>query len=89
MTKATFMKRLAVALAVGVSLTACDGGDSYDAPTVPPAAITEVPASASASSRAYSEFAASLARSESAEGLGLNLVVTPPLSETDEPIAVS
>ncbi len=88
MTQATFMKRLAVALVVGTALSACGGGDSSDAPAVPPAAITEVPASASASSRAYTEFAASLARSESAEGLGLNLVVAPH-SETDLPISLS
>ena len=88
MTKATFMTRLAAALVVGTALSACGGGDSYDGPAAPPAAITEVPVSASASTRAYSEFAASLARSETAEGLGLNLVVAP-RSETDAPIPVS
>ena len=73
-------------------LAACGGGhdDEVDMP-VPPTAATMVPASALASSAAYTQFALSQSQttSESDEPLSTSNVDQAPASETDEPVAVS
>lgn len=80
------MKQMLAVLATGLALGGCGGGSSYEQePASAPAAVREVPASALASARAYSEFAASLALDERHEGLSLHGVVAP-TSETEEPI---
>ena len=77
---------VAAVLAAGL-LTACwDDSDNVSVPT-PPVAGT-VPASATASSQAYSQFIASLAEDNLGEPLDIDNV-QPPVSETEEPIDVS
>lgn len=71
-------------LTLSTGLAGCFGGDD----TPMPAPSNEVPASATASPTAYSEYAGSLAATDSAEPLDVDKVV-PPTSETDEPIDVS
>jgi len=68
-------------------LTACGDGPQADEMTAPPAAATEVPPSATASPAAYTQFAASLADSETRAPLDVNQV-TPPTSETAAPLAL-
>ena len=78
--------RIMSVLLFGVGLAACGGGDdAAPPPAPPPVVVDEVPASATASTAAYGQFAGSLAASETAEPLALDKVV-PPTSETDEPI---
>jgi hypothetical protein len=79
----------ALATALVTLLSACSNGSQYDTPVAPatPAAITEVPSSALVSARAYSEFAGSLVKSESAEGLKLSAGAAP-ASESEDPIPV-
>lgn len=70
-------------------LAAC-GGDSNGTPptpAAPPAAITQVPASAVANDAALEAFAFNLPQTETAEPLTLELVPTLPGSETEDPIA--
>lgn len=87
----TFIMRTrtaAVALGTAVTLGACWDGDDGDAEmTTPPAASNTVPASATASSRAYTMFAATLAPSDGATPLDLG-DYTAPTSETEAPEAV-
>lgn len=83
--------RLGVAAAAAALLAACGGG-SNDHPETPPATPTDtVPDSATASVRAYTEFAAQLvsraSTSETAAPLMLN-AASAPLSETDSPLPV-
>lgn len=76
------------ALMLSAGLAACGGSDDAPAPmppAPPPAASNEVPASAMASPMAYSQYAGSLAASDTTEPLDVDKVV-PPTSETDEPI---
>jgi hypothetical protein len=69
-------------------LAACGGSsDSHTEPTDPQAGAT-VPASATASPQAFSQFVASLAENNQAEPLDLD-AVQPPTSETEEPIDLS
>ncbi len=86
--------RLGVAAAAAALLAACGGGssDQPETPAPPPATPTDtVPDSATASVRAYTEFAAQLvantANSETAAPLMLN-AASAPLSETDSPLPV-
>ena len=71
-------------------LAAC-GGDSdspVTPPAPPPAPITQVPASAAASTMALESFAFNLAQSDDTEPLSLELLPADlPTSETEEPIA--
>ena len=73
-------------LMLTVGLAACGGGDDPVPP--PPVASNEVPASAYASTTAYSQYAGSLAANEATEPLDVDKVV-PPTSESEEPIDVS
>lgn len=84
----------ALALGSALLLSGCFGGGGDDAlveAPVPPVAATMVPASALASSTAYTQFAVSqsLTASESDEPLSASNVDVPPSSETDEPVSVS
>jgi hypothetical protein len=81
------LKRSAIVASLLLSLAACGGGSSSPDP-VPPAAANEVPASATASTMAYSAYAGSVAPSESSDPLSV-AKVTAPTSETDEPIEVN
>ena len=88
------MKRGFTTCALGllVLLAAC--GDRNDSPAPvtsipapPPAASNEVPSSALATARAFSEFVATLMADD--RGMGLTVTAGPgPTSETDQPIAV-
>lgn len=70
--------------ALALVLGACGGGGDDDAVM----AVNEaVPASALASARAFSAYATSVPADDGAEPLRLERVV-PPVSETDEPIAL-
>ena len=76
------------ALMLTVGLAACGGSDDpVPAPPPPPVASNEVPASAYASSTAYSQYAGSLAANEGNEPLDIDKVVAP-TTETDEPVDV-
>jgi hypothetical protein len=79
----------AIAPALLTLLGACSNGSDHDTPVAPasPAAISEVPSSALVSARAYSEFARSLIKSESADGLKLSTGAAP-TSDSEEPIPV-
>ncbi len=83
--------RLGVAAAAAALLTACGGGGGAD-PVEPPATpLDTVPDSATASARAYTEFAGVLiadARATTA-GVPLRLNAAPaPVSETASPLPV-
>jgi ABC-type glycerol-3-phosphate transport system substrate-binding protein len=71
------------ALAAAALLAACGGGSSHE--MAGPSDADEVPASATASPGAYTQFAASLQPSETGEPLEMRKVTTPPTSETDLP----
>ena len=79
----------AVAAGGALLLSACGGGSSsaVDMPATP-AAATQAPASAGASTSAYTTFAQSLRSSESAAPLQLNLIAQPPTSESDAPLPI-
>jgi uncharacterized lipoprotein YajG len=74
-----------IALGLTAALAAC--GDSPQTAEVTPPASNEVPASATASSRAYASFTGSLAKSDTQAPLDVSKV-TPPTSETEEPQAI-
>ena len=76
---------LPILLGLTAALAAC--GDNPQTAEVTPPASNEVPASASASSRAYASFAGSLPKSDTQDPLDVNKV-TPPTSETEEPQAI-
>lgn len=76
-----------VSALAGLLLAACGGDGSPPAPVPPPAAITQVPASAAADDAALEAFAFNLPQTENTEPLTLELVPTLPTSETEEPIA--
>jgi uncharacterized lipoprotein YbaY len=80
------MKLLTLALAAscGLLLTACND-DSDDMPT--PSVDNTVPASAQASTAAWTSYTAALPDSDSAEPVDVN-AATPPVSDTEEPRAV-
>lgn len=79
------LQHLLLAAAAALLLAAC-GDNPADAPETPPPPVTEVPASATVSATAYTQYAASLQPSETASPLGVNLVATPPTSETEAPV---
>ena len=73
-----------LATAAALLLAAC-GDSPRDEVAAPMAASDEVPASASASPSAYTQFAASLDNSETRSPLQVNKV-KPPTSETEAPL---
>lgn len=77
---------ISAAAAAACLLAACGGSDP-GLPDAPPVA-TEVPASARATTLAWTQFAATLPASDSAEPLTMGTEPAP-TSETDEPIAVN
>jgi hypothetical protein len=79
------LHNLVLTLGLAASLAAC--GDSPQTAEVNPPASNEVPASATASTRAYASFAASLPKSDTQDPLDVSKV-TPPTSETEEPQAI-
>ena len=79
------LKNVLILIGLAAALAAC--GDSPQTAEVTPPASDEVPASATASTRAYATFAASLAPSETQSPLDVSKV-TPPTSETEEPQAL-
>jgi hypothetical protein len=78
---------IGVSALAGLFLAACGGDSDNVTPAPPPAAITQVPASAAASDLALETFAFNLPETENTEPLSLALVPTFPTSETEEPIA--
>ena len=81
---------IGVSALASLFLAACSGdSDNVTPPTPapPPAAITQMPASAAASDLALETFAFNLPETENTEPLSLALVPTFPTSETEEPIA--
>lgn len=81
---------LGVTAVASLFLAAC-GGDSDNVisqtPAPPPAAITQVPASAAVSDASLEAFAINLPETDNTEPLSLALVPTLPTSETEDPIA--
>ena len=74
-----------MAVAAAALLAACGDSSQYT-PATPPAASNEVPASASASTMAYAQYANSLPKSETQAPLDVSRV-TPPTSESEAPLA--
>ena len=71
-------------LALALLLSACGGSSSPEVEAPPPVAANEVPATAFASTEAYTRFAASLSPSDTTEPLGLGTAAAP-TSDTEEP----
>jgi hypothetical protein len=72
-------------------LGGCFDSDDDETP-LPPAAVTEVPASAGTSSAAFTTYVNGTLvamTSETTEPLGVANLPTAPTSETDEPVAVN
>ena len=76
------LKNVLILIGLAATLAAC--GDSPPDAEVTPPESTEVPASATASTRAYATYTGSLAPSETGSPLDVSKV-TPPTSETEEP----
>jgi environmental stress-induced protein Ves len=75
-------------LGMSMLLAACgDNPQDEAAPAQPQASTGDVPASALGTATAYSQFAASLVKTETGQPLEVN-GVTPPTSETADPIPV-
>ena len=79
------LKHLLILSGLAAALAAC--GDSPSDTVVAPPASTEVPASATASTRAYATYTGSLAPSETGSPLDVSKV-TPPTSESEDPLAI-
>ena len=80
---------LGVSLSLSLLLAACgDNPQDLAAPAPQPQANTgDVPATALGGTTAYSQFAASLVKTETGQPLNVNGVV-PPVSDTADPIPV-
>ena len=76
--------RMAGLAGVAVLLAACGDTPPAELPAAPPAASNEVPTSATASITSYTQYAGSLAKTETGQPLDVNKVV-PPTSETALP----
>jgi hypothetical protein len=90
MTPSTFMRHHALAgvtAGLALLLAACGGGGDAAGDTATTTVITEVPASATVSVEAYSDFATALAAQsgERTEPIDLAMAV-PPTSETADPV---
>jgi K+-transporting ATPase c subunit len=84
------MKHFALVAAVATAslLSACgSGGSGYDDVT-PPAAANEVPATALASSAAFTNYTKTLSEKTEEPPVGVNNVTTAPVSETEAPLAM-
>lgn len=81
-------KTTLLALGAALLLAACgDSPQDVADPAPPPQSTGDVPASALVTATAYSQFAASLVKTETGKPLEVNGVV-PPTSETAVPIPV-
>jgi uncharacterized lipoprotein YbaY len=78
---------LFLAAAATLGLAGCSDSPAPETPVATPAASNEVPASATVSAAAYTEFAKSLTSSETGLPLDVNKV-TPPTSETAAPLSL-
>ena len=76
-----------VGLAMSLLLAACGDNPQDEAAPQPRASTGDVPATALVTATAYSQFAASLMKTETGLPLEVN-GVTPPTSETADPIPV-
>jgi hypothetical protein len=74
-----------VLLSLAAGLCACGGGSADD---VPSPASNDVPASATVSPTAYSQFVGSLVKTDTGQPLEVNQVI-PPTSETAQPLPVT
>ena len=74
------------AVAAAALLAGCGGGGGDG--MLPPAPVTEVPASAGASIEAYTQYVGSLPASETDLPLGLGNIPTAPTSETAAPLSL-
>lgn len=79
------------AIAAAALMAGCFGGGGGDSTSEPGEPSGVIPASALASSTAYTQFtlATSQSSSETAEPLSADNVTVPPSSETDEPAPVT
>ncbi len=82
----TSLRPLVLVCVATLALAACGGNDGDD-PVSMADDPGQVPASATGSATAFSAYVAGLPASDSAEPLTLTGLV-PPVSDTDEPIAV-
>lgn len=82
------IRQTLLAALAAAALSACGDNPAEVAPTTPAQAGNEVPASAFASTTAYSTYAAMLATSENSEPLKLGPAAAP-TSETEEPLPVA
>jgi ABC-type glycerol-3-phosphate transport system substrate-binding protein len=76
------------ALCAVLLLAACGGSSEYGAESPPQAGSDSVPARALASTRAFSEFAGSMMKTETGVPIMVN-GINPPTSETEAPIEVN
>ncbi len=79
-------KTLLLGLAVAAGLAACGGG-SDSATIINPPSTSDVPASATVSATAYTQFAKTLQKSDDGQPLNVQTVI-PPTSETDTPVGL-
>lgn len=77
------LQTLALLAATGLALVACGDSPTAELPGTPPATQT-VPASAQASTLAWTGYTAALPASDSADPVDVN-TATPPTSDTEEP----
>lgn len=89
----TLSRLVPLALIAGLALAGLAGcSDSPDPEPpiaqVPPQALTDVPATAASSTRAYTTFAAGLPRTETGAPLGMSQIATVPTSETEAPLPI-
>lgn len=82
------IQRTLLAALAAAALSACGDNPAELTPTPPTQASNEVPASAFASTAAYSNYAATLAPSDNSEPLKLGAAAAP-TSETEEPLPVA
>lgn len=93
MTRITSLNAPLLAVVASILLAACGGGGGGGGtepmpPPVQPPPSNEVPTSATASTTAYVQYTGSLLLSDGTEPLDVSKV-TPPTSETEEPLPVS
>jgi len=81
------LQTLFIAGCAAVLLAACGGGGGGGDAPAPPQADDQVPAGALASPAAFTQWAATIAPSEADDAKKLE-AVTPPTSETDQPLTL-
>jgi hypothetical protein len=82
------MKNFALfaALATASLLSACGSGGSGNDDVTPPVVVNEVPATALASTTAFTTYAKNLSDNNNEPPVGVNNVTVPPVSETEAPL---